>query len=376
MSAAGDFAFVRRAELPAQPAPAGSVGFAGWVRANLFSTPLNTAITVVAIVFLGLAVPPFVRWAFVDAVWTGSDGAACSLPGAGACWAFIDAKFAQFIYGRFPVSERWRPNLVAVLLLVGLVPLAIPRVPLKRLTATYLLTVFPIAAGVLLLGGVFGLRVVRTDEWSGLLLTLVVATVGIVAALPLGIVLALGRRSQLPVVRFFSIAFIEFWRGVPLVTVLFMASVMLPVFFPPGVTVNELLGALIGIALFSSAYLAEVIRGGLQAIPRGQEEAAKALGLGYRLRMQKIVLPQALALVIPGIVNSFIALFKDTTLLMIIGLQDFLGTVQSNTADARWVSPNTPMTGYVFAGLVYWMFCFSMSRYALFIERRVARGRR
>lgn len=220
----------------------------------------------------------------------------------------------------------------------------------------------------------FGLERVETDVWGGLLVTLVVAITGIVASLPLGIVLALGRRSKLPAVRLMSVIFIEAWRGVPLITVLFMSSVMLPLFLPEGVTFDKLLRALIGVALFSSAYMAENVRGGLQAIPKGQYEGAQALGLTYWQMMGLIVLPQALKLVIPGIVNTFISLFKDTTLVLIIGLFDLLGQIQSSFTDPTWATPYTSHTGYLFAAMVFWAFCFSMSRYSIFMERRLDTG--
>jgi general L-amino acid transport system permease protein len=220
----------------------------------------------------------------------------------------------------------------------------------------------------------FGLEPVETSNWGGLLVTLVVAVTGIVASLPLGVLLALGRRSKLPIVRWASIAFVELWRGVPLITVLFMASVMLPLFLPAGVNFDKLMRALIGVALFSSAYMAEVIRGGLQAVPRGQYEGAASVGLGYWQSMRLIVLPQALKIVIPGIVNSFIALFKDTSLVLIIGIFDLLGIVQQNFTDPNWASPVTPATGYIFAAFVFWIFCFGMSRYSMFMERRLNTG--
>jgi general L-amino acid transport system permease protein len=252
----------------------------------------------------------------------------------------------------------------------------IPALPGKFFNAIYMLVIFPIAAFFLLVGGYFGLPYIPTELWGGLLVTLVVASVGIAGAFPLGILLALGRRSKMPLVRWVSVGFIELVRGVPLITVLFMASVMLPLFLPEGMTIDKLLRALIMVALFSAAYLAEVIRGGLQAIPRGQFEAADALGLSYPQKMGLIVLPQALKLVIPGIVNTFIGLFKDTSLVLIIGIFDLLGIVQLNQTDAKWFSPTTGMTGYVFAGLVFWIFCFGMSRYSLFIERRLAKSDR
>ncbi len=220
----------------------------------------------------------------------------------------------------------------------------------------------------------FGLSHVETEVWGGLLVTLVIAVTGIAASLPLGIVLALGRRSNMPIVRFCSIVFIEFWRGVPLITVLFMSSVMLPLFLPEGVSFDKLLRALIGVALFSAAYMAEVVRGGLQAIPSGQYEGADAVGLTYWQKMRLIILPQALKIVIPGIVNTFIGLFKDTTLVLIIGLFDFLGQIQSSFTDPTWSTPVQAVTAYFFAAIIYWIFCFSMSRYSIYTEKRLHTG--
>jgi general L-amino acid transport system permease protein len=280
------------------------------------------------------------------------------------------------MYGRYPGPERWRVDLTYSLALAGLVPLMMPSIPGKKWSTLYTVAVFPILAYWLLTGGIFGLPLVETQYWGGLLVTLVVASVGMAASLPLGILLALGRRSKMPVARWVSVGFIEFVRGVPLITVLFMASVMLPLFLPAGVTFDKLLRALVGVALFSAAYMAEVIRGGLQAIPRGQYEAAEALGLPYGNRMAFVILPQALKIVIPGIVNTFIGLFKDTSLVLIIGLFDLLGIVQLNLADAKWFAPTTAMTGYAFAGFVFWAFCFGMSRYSMFMERRLAAGER
>jgi general L-amino acid transport system permease protein len=376
MTTAHDLLFVRKEEEPVLAPPASEVGAIGWLRANLFSSVTNTILTIIGIAFVFWTVPPIFDWAVVHAVWSGQDREACTVPGAGACWAFVRAKFAQFMYGRYPIDERWRVDLTGLLLLIGLIPMAIPRVPYKRQNAFYLLVVFPVLAFLLLVGGYFGLRRVETQLWGGLLVTLVVAITGIVASMPLGVLLALGRRSKLPIIRFFSIVFIEFWRGVPLITVLFMSSVMLPIFLPPGVNFDKLLRALIGVALFSSAYMAEVVRGGLQAIPKGQYEAAQAMGLSYWKTMRLIILPQALKIVIPGIVNSFISLFKDTSLVLIIGLFDLLGIVQLNFADANWASPATPATGYVFAAFVFWLFCFSMSRYSIYTERRLHTGHR
>jgi general L-amino acid transport system permease protein len=222
----------------------------------------------------------------------------------------------------------------------------------------------------------FGLVPVETPAWGGLLVTLVVAVTGIVVSLPLGILLALGRRSELPAVKAFSIVFIEFWRGVPLITVLFFATYMLPLFLPGGLAINGLLRALIGVALFAAAYMAEVVRGGLQAIPRGQYEGAAALGLGYWQTMGQVVLPQALTLVIPGIVNTFIGLFKDTTLVLIVAIFDLLGQLRAAFTDPNWSTPTTLFTGFAFGAVVYFIFCFSMSRYSQFVERRLSAGKR
>ncbi len=231
-----------------------------------------------------------------------------------------------------------------------------------------------IAVIIILFAVPLGLEHVETENWGGLLVTMVIAVTGIAASLPLGIALALGRRSDLPIVKFLSITFIEFWRGVPLITVLFMSSVMLPLFLPEGVTFDKLLRALIGVALFSAAYMAEVVRGGLQAIPRGQYEGAQALGLNYWQMMRMIILPQALKLVIPGIVNTFIGLFKDTTLVLIIGLFDFLGQIQFSFTDPTWATPVQSLTAYMFAAVVFFFFCFSMSRYSMYMENRLDTG--
>lgn len=356
----------------------GLVPSASWVKQNLFSSWSNAGLTVLGAMLVYWLIAGVFDWAIWRAVYTGTDGSACRVAGAGACWPFITAKFQLFMYGRYPTGELWRVNLTYALALAGLVPIMLPRVPGKLWLTAYMLLVFPVAAYFLLTGAEWiGLPVVGTERWGGLLVTLVVACVSIAVSFPLGIVLALGRRSDLPLIKWPAIFFIEFVRGVPLVMVLFFASVMLPLFLPENLTVDKLLRALIGIALFSAAYLAEVVRGGLQAIPRGQYEAAEALGLSYPQKMGLIILPQALKLVIPGIVNSFIALFKDTSLVLIIGLFDLLGIVQQSVAaDAKWFSPQTAATGYVFAGFVFWVFCFGMSRYSAWLERRLAAGDR
>lgn len=344
-----------------------------WLRENLFSTPFNTVLTLFALLILYVTVVPFVQWAFVNAVWTGTDRDACLPHENGACWPFVIERLGQFVYGFYDNAQRWRVDIVLIVLSVGLLWLTLPRVPGKRPVGVVMLTLFPVVAFILLVGG-FGLERVPTERWGGLLMTLVVAITGIVASLPLGILLALGRRSELPVVRWLSVAFIEFWRGVPLVTVLFMAANMLPLFL--GLSVNKLMAALIAVALFSSAYMAEVVRGGLQAIPKGQYEAAAAMGLGYWQSMAFVILPQALKLALPNIVGNFIGLLKDTSLVSIIGLFDLLGIAQAGTTDPTWATPNTALTGYAFVGAVFWAMCFSMSRYAKHMEGVLGAGER
>ncbi|TDO15248.1 amino acid ABC transporter permease [Halomonas ventosae] len=347
-------------------------GLLGWLQANLFNTLLNGAVTLVTVALLAMVLWPVLQWAVFQADWLGNSREACS--GEGACWVFISARFESIVYGFYPGAERWRVDLVFAALAILIAWLAIPRLPAKRWVGLFAMVAFPVIAFFLLVGGVFGLEQVPTGNWGGVMLTLTIATVGIVGSLPIGIVLALGRRSQMPLVRGFCVVFIEFWRGVPLITVLFMASVMLPLFVPSQVEFDKLLRALVGIMFFWSAYMAEVVRGGLQAIPSGQEEAAKAMGMGYWQRMGLIVLPQALKLVIPGIVNTFIALFKDTSLVLIIGLFDLLAIIRSGLTDSDWLGFATE--GYVFAALVFWVFCFSMSRYSQHIERRLHTGHR
>ena len=479
------------------PPPASESSVFGRARKNLFATPLDSVLTALAsavIVYIGYNL---LRWGVFDAAFTGPDRSVC-LPRdgheAGACWAFVNAKFELFMYGIYPVDQRWRVNWLLILLVVLVVPMAIPRAPFKRLNAILLLVVFPFVALVLLTGGRFelaggtialllalaaaialymasgqigfrwnnplsrlagallllalgalvvsslldfrqiiflnqrftagtivafaaallsvaitviaairspegagqaasllvplvavvaaiasltanlGLQPVATNAWGGLLLTLVVAISGIVASLPLGILLALGRRSNMPAVKLFCVIFIEFWRGIPLITVLFMANFMLPLFLPAGVSFDQLLRVLVGVALFSAAYMAEVVRGGLQAIPRGQYEGADAMALTYWQKMRIIILPQALKLVIPGIVNTFIGLFKDTSLVAAVGLADLLGQVRRGFSDQTWATEQTPASGLVFAAFVFWLFCFSMSRYSIFTERRLDTG--
>jgi general L-amino acid transport system permease protein len=495
-SAPEKLAYLRTEDAPLLPPPISMVGIQGWVLANLFPTIGNGIVSIVAGAFLLWIGWGILDWAIFSAAWSGDNREVCAVEGAGACWPFVQVKFAQWIYGFYPIDQRWRVNICFVIGAAALVPMLMPSMPYKKWNALFLLIAYPLITLILLTGGHFsispaaflnafiilalaatflpllafgieegiqsnrlglglagfgilvwlasfvigssvwhsalgsfspgnigaavftgcggvigiaqlrraansgaqaalrnwligaavlfglmlllkidfGLQSVETSQWGGLLVTLVVAITGIVASLPLGILLALGRRSKMPIVKTFSVVFIEAWRGVPLITVLFMASVMLPLFLPEGVNFDKLMRALIGVALFSSAYMAEVVRGGLQAIPKGQYEAAQALGLSYWKVMSLIVLPQALKIVIPGIVNSFISLFKDTTLVSIVGIFDLLNIVTTTSNDAKWASPQTGATGYFAAALMFWVFCFGMSRYSIFMERRLHTG--
>jgi general L-amino acid transport system permease protein len=493
--------FVRQQLVSERPAPIKTTGFIGFLRTRLFNSPTNILLTIVSIIVLWLTVIPAVKFLLVDAVWHGTDRNACLAENAGhmvgACWPYVQAKFAQFIYGFYPEPERWRVDLTFILAALLLLPLLIPRLPAKGLNAGLFFIAFPIVAFFLLHGGglggfgiswttgllsgfadsigeagrkvtnlgaatavvgsllqVFGkllvlfgtavsyliwplvwlrdriqasdhpvwtdfaataavvsillfvlngsvrtgwrslivslaifagigvviavmgldrggLPVVDSRVWGGLLITLVVSVTGIVTSMPVGIALALGRRSTIPLIRVFSVTFIELWRGVPLITVLFFATYMLPLFVPAGFTIDGLVRVLIGVALFSGAYIAEVIRGGLQAIPRGQSEAASALGLSWWKTTALIVMPQALRHVIPGLVNSFIGLFKDTSLVSIVALFDLLGQLRASFADPVWATPTTLFTGFAFTGLIYFTFCFAMSRYSQFVEHRL-----
>ncbi|MGR9225025.1 amino acid ABC transporter permease [Rhizobium leguminosarum] len=377
-----DKPFVRTSILAAEPPPPGERGTVAWIRRNLLATPKDVILTILALALIAWAVPHLVNWLFIQAVWSGPDRTFCAttIQGgvqpdgwSGACWAFVSAKYDQFIFGRYPLDERWRPAIVGILFIVLLVPMLIPSAPRKGLNAILLFAVLPVLAFWLLHGG-FGLEVVDTPLWGGLMVTLVLSFVGIAVSLPCGILLALGRRSKMPVIRMLCVTFIEVIRGVPLITVLFMASVMLPLFLPTGWNVDKLLRALIGVSIFTSAYMAEVIRGGLQAIPKGQFEGADSLGLGYWQKTRLIIMPQAIKLVIPSIVNTFIGTFKDTSLVTIIGMFDLLGIVKLNFSDANWASAVTPITGLIFAGFIFWLFCFGMSRYSGFMERHLDTG--
>jgi general L-amino acid transport system permease protein len=342
-----------------------------WLRRNLFAGVWSTLLTVAMVALLAFALPPLVRWGVANAVLWGQSRAVC--PENGACWAVITARFPFFVYGSYPVPERWRPTLVFVLFLVFAIPAFRERIASRTRWVLLLVTLFPLVAGILLWGGVPGLPFVDTSQWGGLMVNCVLAYVAVAGSLPIGIMLALGRRSRLPVVRNFSVAFIELWRGVPLLTVIFMATVMLPLFLPEGANLDRLIRAMVALTLFTGAYMAEVVRGGLQGVSRGQEEAAYSLGLGYWRVQSLVVLPQALRVVLPAIVNTVIDLFKDTTLVEIVGVADLLGVVNLALRDTAWLG--LAREGYLFAAFVFFLCCFAMSRLSARLERRMAQGR-
>jgi general L-amino acid transport system permease protein len=372
-------AYVQAKAAPFMAPPPATAGLAGWFRANLFSSVSSGVATVLlALALVWLAFPIF-KFLIVDAVWTGSDREACleteARPVVGACWAYIADRFSFITYGSYPIDGRWRVDTFFALLAFGTGWLLWLGAPRRDLGALYFFVALPVASFILLHGfPAIGLPVVDTELWGGMTVTIVVAAVGIVVSFPIGVALALGRRSELPAFRLLSTLFIEFVRGVPLITVLFMASVMLPLFVPDSWSPDKLMRALVGVALFSAAYMAEVVRGGLQAMPKGQYEAAHALGLSWWQTQRLIILPQALKLTIPNIVNSYIALFKDTSLVFFVGIFDFLKTIEVSRVDPAWSTPVTSGTGYIFAALVYFICCFSMSRYATGIEKRLSTG--
>jgi general L-amino acid transport system permease protein len=355
---------------PDLPPPSSVHGPIHWIRANLFGSVIDTALTLLAVYFLYSAITFLVGWMFVDAAFVGESRKDCRAVADGACWAFIGNRLSLFIYGFYPEPERWRVDLSFVLLILAIVPVLFDRMPLRSKALIYS-CLYPFIAAWLLVGG-FGLEKVSTDQFGGLMLNIVIGVTGIAFSLPIGIVLALGRQSNLPIVRILCVSFIEVIRGVPLITLLFVAAVMLSYFVPPGTDFDLLVRMLIMVTLFASGYMAEVIRGGLQAIPSGQYEAADAMGLTYWKSMRLIVLPQALKISIPGIVNTFIALYKDTTLVIVIGRLDILGIGNASLADTKWQGLSTEV--YVFVALFFFISCFSMSRYSLWLEKKLHTG--
>jgi general L-amino acid transport system permease protein len=333
-----------------------------WLKENLFAGWLNTLLTVVVAVFLFKVIFSFVDWAFVDAVWR-PDARACQ-DARGACWGFIAEKHRFILFGTYPFEQHWRPA-AATILLVFLWGFSLVRAFWRWWLSLVWLAGLALI-GVQMWGGVFGLPYVENERWGGLILTLLLTTFGIAFAFPLSILLALGRRSELPAIRALCVGYIELIRGVPLISVLFMASVMLPLFLPPGLTMDKLLRAQIALVLFAAAYLAEVVRGGLQAIPKAQYEMADALGLTYWQKTLYVVLPQALRIAVPPLVNTLIGFFKDTSLVLIIGLFDLLSTIKVSLTDPAWAGFG--VEAYLFAAAVYFIFCFAMSLYSRRLE--------
>ena len=416
---------------PAMAPPVSERGIIKWARESLFNNWYNSLATLIGIYLLWLVIPPAWDWLIGSATWEAQSNKDCRAGAGGACWGFIKARFLLFMYGFYDIESVWRPNLAGILLILLGLPVVVPKLPGTRPCAIILIFCYPWIAAALLGGPIkfsflstfvgvlafiaigiigvwvgylgykgndilkkflgfgasylviivffldwgLGLPVIETSKFGGLLLTLVLAITSIAVSLPLSILLALGRRADgLPVVMYFCIAVIELFRAVPLITVLFMAQFMIPLFLPQGYSFDDVIMALIGMIIFFSAYLAEVVRGGLQAIPKGQYEAADSMGLNYFQSMRLIVLPQALKIVIPGIVSTFIAITKDTSLVMIIGLFDLLNITKSSITDAKWLG--LEWEGYAFVALMFWILCFSMSRYSQWLEKRLDTGHR
>ena len=333
---------------------------------NINSNWFNALLSLLIIFVLIQNIPPLLNWLFFDANFVGETKEECT--GSGACWIFIKIWFPRLIYGLYPNAEIWRINLTFILLITSVIILFYSPQKFKKYIIIFLLFIFPFIAINLISGGNFGLEWVETTAWGGLSLTFIISIFALLFCFPIGMFLALGRRSSAPIIRYSSIGFIEFWRGVPLITVLFMASVMMPMFLPDGTYMDKLVRVIIAITLFEAAYMAEVIRGGLQALPRGQYDAGKSLGMGYWRMHLLVILPQALKLVIPGIANTFLALVKDTPLILVVGLLELVGMIDMAKTNPDWLGFATE--GYIFAGIVFWIICYSMSRYSQYLERK------
>ena len=358
--------------IEARPMPGQQTGAIAWLKANLFSSVGNSLMTVALVAVAFWALSHALDWSVFNAVFGANLEACNNLRGIGACWGVVAEKGRLIVMGRYPDTEHWRP-VIATALMLGVVVLScMPRFWNKALPLVWV--VMLAVYFTLMKGGVLGLTEVPTDQWGGLPLTVMLTVVSMTMAFPLSIFVALGRRSNMPAIKTLCTLYVELIRGVPLITVLFMASFMLPLFMPHGVSIDVLIRVLAGITLFAAAYLAEVIRGGLQAIPKGQVEAAATLGLSYWQTQRKIVLPQALAIVVPGIMNSFISIFKDTSLVTIVSLYELTGALGlALNSDADWRPYK--IEGYLFIAFIYFAFCFAMSRYSLWIEKQANKGR-
>ena len=355
--------------IPPRPSPVRTEGAIPWVRRNLFGDPLSAVITLLLVGGFAWWLPGFIDWAALKAVFAPDADRCQAARGIGACWGVITEKHRLIVFGRYPFEQQWRPE-VATLLLVALLVASCVRAFWKPWLALLWVVVLG-AFFALMLGGVGGLAPVPTDRWGGLPLTIMLATLSIVFAFPLSVLVALGRRSKMPAIRTICVIYVELIRGVPLISVLFMASFMFPLFMPPGTSIDVLLRVLVGITLFAAAYMAEIVRGGLQAIPKGQQEAADTLGLSYWQAQRKIILPQALSLVVPGIMNNFISIFKDTSLVTIVSLYELTGAMGlALNSDANWRP--FKIEAYLFIAGVYFVFCFAMSRYSLWVEKQLS----
>ena len=352
-----------------RPAPVNTEGLVPWIRRNLFGDLPSAVVTVLLLVLAAWLLPKLVSWAILKAVVVANADQCQAARGTGACWGVITEKYRLIIFGRYPFDQQWRPE-VATLALVALLVASCMRSFWKPWLVLLWVAVLALCF-VLMRGGVMGLTPVETDRWGGLPLTIMLATLSIVFAFPLSVAVALGRRSKMPAIKTICVIYVELIRGVPLISVLFMASFMFPLFMPPGTQIDVLLRVLVGITLFAAAYMAEIVRGGLQAIPKGQHEAADTLGLGYWQTQRKIILPQALALVVPGIMNNFISIFKDTSLVTIVSLYELTGAMGlALNSDSDWRP--FKIEAYLFIAAIYFAFCFSMSRYSLWIEQRLS----
>jgi general L-amino acid transport system permease protein len=338
------------------------------LRQSLFQSPASAVLTILTIWLVLMLAPPLVQWLLVKASFRAPDAQACREAG-GACWAFIREKYRLILFGTYPHAEQWRPLLATALLVASIVWTATRRLAGLQIVGLWVFTILAVAT--LMWGGFLGLAFVENTRWGGLPLTLILSTFGIAFAFPIGILLALGRRSRMPAIKAMCVAYIELIRGVPLISLLFMSSVMLPLFLPEGFSIDKLLRAQLAIIFFAAAYIAEIVRGGLQAIPKGQYEGAESIGLSYWQQTRKIVLPQALKVVIPPLVSTFIALFKDTSLVVIIGIFDLTQAAKAALSDPAWTGFG--VEAYLFIGLIYFVFCYSISRYSRSLERNLKR---
>ena len=338
---------------------------------NINSNNFNAFLTLLTVFIIIKSIPPLLNWFVLDANFLGNSKDDCT--GDGACWVFIKVWFNRFMYGLYPDAEQWRINTAFLILFIIVGISFFVSSKLKKYFILFLVFIYPFLGIELISGGSFGLKYVETAAWGGLSLTFIISAFAILFCFPIGVFLALGRRSSLPAIRYVSIGFIELWRGVPLITVLFMSAVMFPMFLPDGTFIDKLIRVLIAITLFEAAYMAEVVRGGLQALPKGQYEAARSLGMGYWKMNLLIILPQALKLVIPGIANTLLALVKDTPLIFVVGLMELAGMIGLAKTNPKWLG--MAMEGYVFAGLVFWVICYAMSRYSQNLEKKLSTER-